>query len=150
MDIVLRERRDQGFVAGDVREDAQLDLGVIGDDDCRPGGAMKARRISAAAAVRIEDVLQVRVGRREAARRGDVCRKEVWTRPASSARAGSASTYVPFKLGDLAELERQARDQDSPCPRDRTGPRRPSRKSRLRRLFRRGVSSFSKKGSVRA
>ena len=69
--VAARERLPQLRLAGDVREDAQLDLRVVGRDEPVPllgdeRGADLAAELGAD-----RDRLQVRVRRREPARRGD-------------------------------------------------------------------------------
>ena len=69
--LVARERREQAFVAGQVRHDPKLDLRVVGGEQLE--ARRRDERLADAAAFGGADrnVLQVRVGRRQPARRGD-------------------------------------------------------------------------------
>ena len=90
--LLLFEGLDEGRVPREVRQDPQLDLGVVRDDEPEPGGATKALRISRPVAVRIG--MFCRLGSEEESRpvAATFCRNEEWTRPSSSASSGSAST----------------------------------------------------------
>ena len=149
--LLLLEGLDQGLVAREVRQDAQLDLRVVRDDELRrPGGAMNARRISRPAAVRIG--MFCRFGSDEESRpvAATVWRKEVCTRPCCVGERRQRVDVGALELGDLAVLE------------DEPGQRKPAlgqlgqdldaRRGGLRlgRLLQDRDSRASRRGSCRA
>src|SRR6185437_15540822 len=65
------KRRHEGLVAGEVREQSQLDLGIVGGDEAPAGPGNEAATDVAAQFGPDGDVLQIRIARRQASRRGD-------------------------------------------------------------------------------
>src|SRR5690606_20250940 len=68
--LPFAESGDEGRVLREVREDAQLDLRVVGGDERAPRRGVERAPDLAPNVGADRDVLKVRIGRREASRRG--------------------------------------------------------------------------------
>ena len=145
------ERLEQRLVAREMREQAQLDLGVVGGHEDAPRGRDEGAADREARLRADRDVLEVRRVRGEAPRRGDRLVVPRVDAPVLRDRAGKRVDVRALELRDLAPLEDEARHRSR---RERgellehVGARRP--RLRLGRLLHRRVRRASRTGSARA